>query len=124
MTFGPALNSRRAVSEGLSRSRRSELFPRPESLPPVGEAHRGPYGFGHLRHFSLSANRGRTAKLARRRAPLAAALQALAIPESVAALMLRLTGGDLMRCPVGQRGRRHRGGVFQPGDLPAPALGP
>jgi len=40
--------------------------------------------------------------------------------ESVAALMLRLTGVDLTRCPVCQQGRLHRVGVFQPGDPPVP----
>ena len=80
-----------------------------------------PDGFVRIRHFGLLANRGRTAKLARCRALLAAVPpEGPATPESVAALLLRLTGVDPTRCPVCQRGRLHRVGVFQPGELPVP----
>ncbi len=58
--------------------------------------HVPPGGFVRIRHFGLLANRGRTAKLARCRALLAAvAPEAPAAPEPVAALLLRLTGVDI-----------------------------
>jgi Putative transposase/Transposase zinc-binding domain len=65
-----------------------------------------PDRFVRIRHFGLLANRTRTTKLARCRlllAPLPAA--PLAPPEPVAALMLRLTGLDIERCPVCRQGR-------------------
>jgi hypothetical protein len=82
-----------------------------------------PDGFVRIRHFGLWANRGRAAKLARCRALLAAGPPtAPAPPETVAALMVRLTGMDMTRCPVCQRGRLRRGGVIPPGALPVPVL--
>ena len=69
------------------------------------------------------ANRGRAAKLARCRALLAAAPPAVpAAPETVAALMLRVTGVDITRCPVCRQGRLRRVGVLPPGALPAAVL--
>ena len=41
-------------------------------------------------------------------------------PESVAALMLRLTGVDLTRCPVCREGRLHVVGRLRPGALSVP----
>jgi hypothetical protein len=80
-------------------------------------------GFVRIRHFGHLANRGRTAKLARCRALLAAgALTAPAGPEPVATLMLRLTGVASGQCQVCQAGRLRLVAVFQPGQTPAPAL--
>jgi len=80
-----------------------------------------PEGLVRTRHFGLLANRGRTAKLARCRALLAVPPPELpAAPESLAALMSRLTGRDITRCPVCRRGRLQRVGVFQPGERPVP----
>ena len=59
-----------------------------------------------LRHFGFLANRGRRAKLARGRALLGSSPSPAEAPiESVAALMLRLTGLDIERCPVCPQGR-------------------
>src|SRR2546422_10651867 len=63
-------------------------------------------GFVRIRHFGFLANRSRRAKLARCRHLLAQPPAPLAPPtESVSALMLRLTGIDIERCPVCQQGR-------------------
>ena len=65
-----------------------------------------PDGFVRIRHFGLLANRTRHAKLARCRRLLAQPpAPAPPATESVRALMLRLTGLDIERCPVCQRGR-------------------
>ena len=65
-----------------------------------------PDGFVRIRHFGFLANRTRCAKLARCRALLGSApSSAEASIESVAALMLRLTGLDVARCPVCPQGR-------------------
>jgi hypothetical protein len=73
--------------------------------------------------FGLLANRGHAAKLARCRALLAAVPpEAPAAAEPVAALMLRLTGLDITRCPVCHAGRLRVVAVFGPGQIPAPAL--
>ena len=80
-----------------------------------------PGGFVRIRHFGLLANRGRTATLARCRALLAAvAPEAPAAPEPVAALVLRVTGIDLTRCPVCRTGRLRVVGLLRPGALPVP----
>jgi len=80
-----------------------------------------PDGLVRIRHFGLLANRGRTTKLARCRALLAAPSPPVAAaPETVAALMLRVTGVDIMRCPVCRQGRLRRVGVLPPGALPVP----
>jgi Putative transposase/Transposase zinc-binding domain len=65
-----------------------------------------PGGFVRIRHFGLLANRSRRAKLARCRDLLAQPPAPATLPtESVQALMLRLTGIDIARCPVCQQGR-------------------
>ncbi len=82
-----------------------------------------PGGFVRIRHFGLLANRGRTAKLARCRALLAVVPpSAPAAPEPVATLMFRLTGVDIAQCPVCRAGRLRVVAVFQPGQIPIPAL--
>ena len=82
-----------------------------------------PGGFVRIRHFGFLANRGRTAKLARCRALLAAVPpEAATGPEPVASLMFRLTGVDITRCPVCRTGRLRVVAVFRPGQIPAPAL--
>ena len=65
-----------------------------------------PGGFVRIRHFGFLANRARRTKLARCRALLAQPAPTAAA-ESVPALMLRLTGIDIERCPVCQPGRLH-----------------
>jgi hypothetical protein len=78
-----------------------------------------PDGFVRIRHFGLLANRGRTAKLARCRELLAAVPpESPPAPETVAALLLRLTGVDITRCPVCRAGRLHVVGLLRPGVLP------
>ena len=80
-----------------------------------------PGGFVRIRHCGLLANRGRAAKLARCRALLAAVPpEAPAAPEPVAALLLRVTGVDITRCPVCRAGRLHVVGLLRPGALPVP----
>src|SRR5437870_4844755 len=60
-----------------------------------------PGGFVRIRHFGFLANRTRRAKLARGQALLAQpSAPAASVIESVAALMRRLTGIDIDRCPV------------------------
>lgn len=81
-----------------------------------------PAGFVRIRHFGLLANRTRTANLARCRALLGQSPPPPGPPESVAALLRRLTGVDLTRCPVCQQGRLRVVAVFRPGELPVPAL--
>ena len=79
-----------------------------------------PGGFVRIRHFGLLANRTHTAKLARCRALLAAGPSP--VPAApVAALLRRLTGGDIEQCPVCHAGRLRVLAVFEPGHLPAPA---
>ena len=73
-----------------------------------------PHGFVRIRHFGLLANRTRRPALARCRALLQAAPPPEVGPESVAALVLRLTGLDLTACPVCHTGRM-RGTVLAPG---------
>jgi hypothetical protein len=74
-----------------------------------------PGGFVRIRHFGFLANRTRRAKLAQCRALLAPPLApAAAAIESVAALMLRLTGIDIERCPVCANGRLHVTEILPP----------
>src|SRR5438477_12449503 len=82
-----------------------------------------PGGFVRIRHFGFLANRTRRAKLARCRALLAQppALVASAI-ESVAALMRRLTGIDIDRCPVCQQGQLHVTEILAPTSPPPRGL--
>jgi hypothetical protein len=80
-----------------------------------------PGGFVRIRHFGLLANRGRRAKLKRCRDLLAQPPPEGPAPaESVMALMLRLPGVDLTRCPVCRQGRLHVVGLLRPGALPVP----
>jgi hypothetical protein len=81
-----------------------------------------PGGFVRIRHFGFLANRGHAAKLARCRALLAAAPAAPTPPESVAALVYRLTGVDITQCPMCRTGRLRVVAVLRPGQIPAPAL--
>jgi Putative transposase/Transposase zinc-binding domain len=79
-----------------------------------------PDRFVRIRHFGLLANRTRKAKLARCRQLLAVLPVApLGLPESVAALMLRLTGVDIERCPVCQEGRLRIVAILTPTTSPA-----
>jgi hypothetical protein len=66
-----------------------------------------PRGFMRIRHFGLLANRTRRERLTRCRDLLGRLPTDDAPPESVAALMHRLTGIDLARCPVCGEGRMH-----------------
>jgi hypothetical protein len=79
-----------------------------------------PGGVVRIRHFGLLANRGRSAKLARCRQLLGAPPPDP--PESVVALVQRLTGVDLAQCPVCRAGRLWLTAVFRPGARPVPAL--
>ncbi len=81
-----------------------------------------PGGFVRIRHFGFLANRGRTTKLARCRALLAVPPPTPPTPESVAALVHRLTGVDITQCPGCGVGRLRLEAVFRPGHLPAPPL--
>jgi len=78
-----------------------------------------PDGFVRIRHFGFLANRTRRAKLARCRAlltqPPAPAASAI---ESVAALMRRLTGIDIERCPRCPQGRLHVTEILAPASPP------
>ena len=76
-----------------------------------------PDGFVRIRHFGLLANRHRTAKLAQCRALLAQPTPPPAPPESVRALMLRLTGIDIERCPSCQQGALRQLEVLRPAPL-------
>lgn len=74
-----------------------------------------PGGFVRIRHFGFLANRTRRAKLAQCRALLAPPpAPAAAAIESVAALMLRLTGIDIARCPRCHQGRLHVTEILPP----------
>jgi hypothetical protein len=78
-----------------------------------------PNGFVRIRHFGFLANRTRQAKLARCRALLAQPPAPVGRPpESVPALMLRLTGIDITRCPVCPQGRLRRTEILAP--MPSP----
>lgn len=78
-----------------------------------------PDGFVRIRHVGLLANRSRAAKPARCRVLLAAPPPALPPrPETVAAILLRVTGVDVTRCPVCRQGQLHVVVAFRPGALP------
>ena len=82
-----------------------------------------PDGFVRIRPCGLLANRGRAAKLARCRALLAAGPPAApAAPETVAALLLRVTGVDITRCPVCRTGRLRVVGRLRPDAPPVPGV--
>jgi len=76
-----------------------------------------PDGFVRIRHFGLLANRRRAAALAQCRALLAQPAPPPAPPESARALMLRLTGIDIERCPVCQQGVLRPLEVLRPATL-------
>jgi hypothetical protein len=76
-----------------------------------------PRGFLRIRHFGLLANRRKHAALARCRHLLDQPAPPPAPPESVPALVQRLTGLDLTRCPVCARGRMI-GTAILPPDAP------
>jgi len=81
-----------------------------------------PDRFVRIRHFGVLANRGRRAKLARCRQLLAVPpAPPPAPPEPVAALVQRLTGVDITRCPACRVGRLRIVAVFRPGARPVPA---
>jgi hypothetical protein len=82
-----------------------------------------PDRFVRIRHFGLLANRTRQAKLTRCR-HLLAVLPAAALrpPESVAAIMLRLTGFDIERCPACHEGRLRIVAILAPMTSPAPPV--
>ncbi len=74
-----------------------------------------PEHFVRIRHFGFLANRTRAAKLERCRDLLAHRPEpSPPIPESVSALMLRLTGIDIARCHVCGRGRVYRVEILLP----------
>jgi Putative transposase/Transposase zinc-binding domain len=80
-----------------------------------------PDGFVRIRHFGFLANRTRHAKLARCRALLGVSPSPAEAPsESVATIMLRLTGLDIERCPVCAQGRLRVTEIL----APAPARTP
>jgi hypothetical protein len=79
-----------------------------------------PDGFVRICRFGFLASCGRPAKLARRRALLAAPPSAPATPEPAAALLRRVTSADIGRwCPVCRAGRLRAVAVIRPGHLPA-----
>ena len=123
----------RAITPAGPRQSRAESENLPiNSLTPSPSSRRGeflsrfllhvlPDGFVRIRHFGLLANRARAAKLARCRALLAAGAPAVPpAPETVAALMLRLTGVDITCCPVCREGRLHVVALLRPAVLPVP----
>ena len=63
-----------------------------------------PAGFKRIRHYGLTANRGKAAKLAQTRAQLNAPTPVSAPPESAEAFLLRVTGHDPTRCRHCQQG--------------------
>ena len=84
-----------------------------------------PGGFVRIRHFGFLANRTRRAKLARCRALLDPSPSPVAAPaESVPALMLRLTGIDIERCPLCPRGRLHVTEIITPTSPPTRRVPP
>ncbi len=91
--------------------------------PPRKLRPRPPLWAPRLEPVERLANRGRTAKLARCRALLAAVPPpAPAGAKPVAALMRRLTGVDIGQCPARHAGRLRVVAVLGPGQIPAPAL--
>jgi hypothetical protein len=67
--------------------------------------HTLPAGFVKIRHYGLLGNRCRHEKVARCRLLLGQPDPGPAKPESVEAMMLRLTGIDIQRCPACAQGR-------------------
>ncbi len=74
-----------------------------------------PDGFVRIRHSGLLANRTRKAKLDRCRSLLGMPPPPTeTISESLEALMLRLTGIDIRRCPFCRRGRMYVIEILRP----------
>jgi hypothetical protein len=89
--------------------------------------HTLPAGFVKIRHYGLLGNRCRHRKVARCRALLAQPAPEPREPESTEAMMLRLTGIEIQRCPVCAQGRLRVIAVLAPvpTDPPRPqATGP
>ncbi len=89
--------------------------------------HTLPSRFVRIRHYGLLGNRCRHAKVARCRVLLAQPAPEPREPESAAALMLRLTGLDIQRCPVCREGRLRAFTVLAPMRIAPPlpkATGP
>jgi hypothetical protein len=76
--------------------------------------HTLPAGFVKIRHYGLLGNRCRHEKVARCRALLDQPDPEPAEPESVEAMMLRLTGIDIQRCPACAQGRLRMIAVLAP----------
>ena len=73
-----------------------------------------PQGFMRIRHYGLFANRQRRAKLARCRELLAQPEPKVRPKESVAAMMRRITGRDILACPHCGEGRLQVVAVLRP----------
>ena len=89
--------------------------------------HTLPSGFVKIRHYGLLGNRCRHEKLARCRSLLHQPDPEPSEPESVEAMMLRLTGIDIQRCPACRHGRLRVIAVLAPTRTPPPtpkATGP
>jgi plasmid stabilization system protein ParE len=76
-----------------------------------------PDGFVRIRHFGLLANRRRAEALAQCRTLLAQPAPPPVPSESARALMLRLTGIDIERCPSCQQGVLRQLEVLRPAPL-------
>ena len=74
-----------------------------------------PRGFMRIRHFGLLANRTRRDRVRQCRHLLGQPPTEEAPPESSDALLLRLTGVDLTRCPVCREGHLQRTAIVGPG---------
>ncbi len=73
-----------------------------------------PQGFMRIRHYGLFANRQRRAKLARCRELLAQPEPKARSEESVAAMMRRITGRDILACPHCGEGRLQVVAILRP----------
>ena len=79
--------------------------------------HTLPRGLVRIRHYGLLANRSRRRHLAHCRMLVGQCTPEPREPESADAMMLRLTGIDITRCPRCEQGRLHRICIVNP--LPA-----
>jgi hypothetical protein len=73
-----------------------------------------PQGFMRIRHYGLFANRQRRTKLARCRELLAQPEPKARSEESVAAMMRRITGRDILACPHCGEGRLQVVAILRP----------
>ena len=73
-----------------------------------------PRGFMRVRHFGLLAHRHRKPRLERCRGLLAAPTPTETPVEDIAAIVERLTGRDLARCPFREQGTMHVTGRLAP----------